>query len=96
MLISVLEILLFINLSSLKDPWWGEDKAKHMAVSFIMASSFYTLIDGKRVERKCMAFAFTLSLGILKELYDWRIKKTIFSYRDLIYDFIGIIAAIPP
>ncbi len=67
-----------------RDPWWGKDKALHFAVSFISYNGFYTF-TGKKEE----AYVFTLSLGLFKELIDWKVRKTTFSYRDLIYDIAG-------
>jgi len=37
--------------------------------------------------------ALALSLGVLKELYDWKIKGSSFSYKDLLYDAGGILLA---
>jgi len=71
------------------DPWWGEDKALHFAVSYTAYNAF-SLIRG---EGEGGSAALALSLGVLKELYDWKIKGSSFSYRDLLYDAGGILLA---
>ncbi len=72
-----------------QDPMWGQDKVYHFAVSFILCTTFMALSDID--ERK--AFSVTVGIGILKELYDWGVKRTGFSLRDLTYDLLGAASA---
>lgn len=36
----------------------------------------------------------TLVVGVLKELYDFLIKKTVFSFHDIVCDLIGIFVGV--
>ncbi len=77
-----------------RDPIWGKDKAYHFSVSFIICTSAM-MFGGMNREQ---AFAVTIGIGVLKEFYDWGIKKTGFSLRDLGYDVAGAVfsAVLPP
>lgn len=68
-----------------KDPWWAEDKAKHMATAYILTK--YALHSGLKREH---SIVIVLSLSVGKEIYDRKVKKTLFSVKDLLYDIIGI------
>ena len=72
------------------DPWWGKDKALHFAISYT-AYNVFSWVQG---EGGGESAALALSLGVLKELYDWKIKGSSFSYKDLLYDAGGILLAL--
>lgn len=70
---------------SLLDPWWGRDKAWHFAVSHAMSNALES-----RSSLSCtQSAALTLGVGVAKELVDWKIRKTFFSWKDLVYDALG-------
>jgi len=72
-----------------RDPMWGKDKVYHFSLSFIICTS--AMVMGKMDERQ--AFAVTVGIGLLKEFYDWGVKRTGFSPRDLLYDIAGAASA---
>ncbi len=72
----------------MKDPWFARDKALHFSVSFTIYN--FTCVNGGSKETSRY---MTLSAGLIKEIVDLTIRKTGFSYRDLIYDILGILVA---
>lgn len=83
-------IATLVLLAVSSDPIFGPDKAKHAAGSFIIFTSAYTLTDDFGDRRAAVsAGGATVSLGLLKELYDWKTKGR-FSWRDLLWDGVGL------
>ncbi len=76
------------------DKWFALDKVKHFLVSFSLVGSGYHLLANRIGVEKSYSTAGsiggTFALGIAKELYDAWLPEDIFSYRDLIYDILGI------
>ncbi len=76
------------------DSWVAKDKALHFSISFIAYSGFEALFKGRGVqEPENKAIYLTIGLGIAKEIYDKFVKKTYFSWRDLISDIAGLTLA---
>ena len=77
-----------------KDRWFGKDKADHLCASaFLYGFGYYVAmkeLDAHQLNAKKGAAAFSLSLGLVKELYDWKSQKGMFSVKDMIADVIGI------
>lgn len=61
-----------------------EDKILHFSVSFLIALFIKELTGSQYV-----SFSTSLLIGILKEIYDLKIKKTKVSKGDLLADFLG-------
>ena len=76
------------------DKWWGKDKAKHFLVSAFLAGACYKIYHNQWHNKKehslYFSTGFTLSLGLGKEIYDNTRPRNKFSYKDLIYDLLGI------
>ena len=76
------------------DKWWGEDKAKHFLVSAFLAGACYKIYHNQWHNKKehslYFSTGFTLSLGLGKEIYDNTRPRNKFSYKDLVYDLLGI------
>jgi len=73
------------------DPWWGRDKALHLGVSTGLAATGYgvsSLWLDRSWQRASAGAAFSLTLGVGKELADWAGYGTP-SYKDLLYDVAG-------
>lgn len=71
--------------AEIRDPWWGRDKAWHFAVSHALSNALES-----RTSLGCYeAAGFTLGVGVVKELVDWKIRRTFFSWKDLVYDALG-------
>lgn len=91
----VLAAVLLSGCASLQyvgDPWWGEDKAQHFAVCGLagaataLAAKQNDLSDGRTF---LLGVGVSMGLGVGKETYDARIKRTYFSGKDLVWDLIG-------
>ncbi len=78
------------------DPWWGRDKAQHLAGTYLVASAvdlgLRQQTDGK--SRRAWSVGLSLSIGIAKELYDaLRPRGSGFSWKDLAADATGALLA---
>lgn len=74
------------------DAWWGEDKTRHLAASAAITALGY---GGTRLVLDHdgsigVAIGAAAVAGLLRELHDGRDGR--FSYRDLVWDAIGIAA----
>lgn len=80
------------------DNWFGKDKAKHFLLSAVItgAVGYYAHYEHNqnRQDSQNMAVGFSLTLGIAKEIHDKRKPAGIFSWKDLIFDGLGIVAGI--
>jgi uncharacterized protein YfiM (DUF2279 family) len=76
------------------DRWFAIDKVYHLVVSFSLVGSTYHLLANRIGVRKSYStaetFAVVFGLGVAKELYDASLPYEHFSYRDLIFDILGI------
>ncbi len=63
------------------DGWFGPDKVKHAAVSYVLCSV------SRREGRN--GWAVSISVGLGKEIYDGFFRRG-FSYRDLVWDLVGV------
>jgi putative lipoprotein len=76
------------------DKWWGKDKAEHFLISAFLAGASYKIYHDQWHNKKkgslYFSTGFTLSLGLGKEIYDETRPQKKFSYKDLIYDILGI------
>jgi uncharacterized protein YfiM (DUF2279 family) len=76
------------------DKWWGKDKVKHFVLSAFLAGVSYKIYHNKLHNRKehslYFSSGFTFSLGLGKEIYDETRPQKKFSYKDLVYDLLGI------
>jgi uncharacterized protein YfiM (DUF2279 family) len=86
------------KIKKVEDKWLGWDKAGHFLISGFLAGSSYSIYHQSfnKDKKSSIYFAsiFTLSLGVGKELSDMRKPKDKFSYKDLIYDILGISAGL--
>ncbi len=80
--------LIFSSFFPKRDPWFARDKVLHFSVSFTIYNFAYV---GSGSNAK--SAVITLSIGIFKEIVDLTIRKTGFSYKDLIYDILGVLVA---
>ncbi len=80
---------ILILLPLLYDPFIGRDKTKHFGASYIIAQATY-----QKTRSINKAILFTGMIGVAKELYDLKIKKTKFSFKDLFWDVTGLSAGV--
>ena len=74
------------------DPWWGADKAKHFAVCGLAGAAgahAARQADGSDGRAFGIGMGVALGLGVGKETYDARIRRTVFSGKDLVWDLLG-------
>jgi len=84
------------------DPWTSFDKWQHFSFSLMLTvQSGYALSHDNWVrtdqDKNTLIYSagFSLSLGLLKEIYDVRKKpKGLFSWKDLLYDAGGTVCGI--
>ncbi|ELZ5940294.1 MULTISPECIES: YfiM family lipoprotein [Providencia] len=77
------------------DKWTGKDKAQHFAFSAAMAMAGNAYADKQNWQHREAAqfgILFSVSLGVVKELYDSRPSGTGWSWHDIAYDVAGSIA----
>ena len=88
--ISAILVALFLGGSPFpkNDPWFAKDKSLHFSVSFTLYNFFYVGTGDKNT-----SLELTLAVGVFKELVDLTIRKTGFSYKDLLYDMFGALLA---
>jgi uncharacterized protein YfiM (DUF2279 family) len=76
------------------DPWFGEDKFWHWAFSLTLVGSTYHLthcrLEASQSMATGIALSFSLGSGLFKEFWDLKKPEGRFSYRDLIYDGLGV------
>ncbi len=71
--------------------WFGQDKAKHFAGSALIGGSVTAIAaqDMDTGEAVALGYAVAMSAGIGKEVYDLNVKNTCWSWKDLVWDFLG-------
>jgi putative lipoprotein len=77
-----------------EDKWLGWDKFGHFFISGFLAGASYSIyhenFNNDKESSVYFASIFTLSLGIGKEVNDSKKPQNKFSYKDLIFDILGI------
>lgn len=86
------------KVKKVKDKWLGWDKAGHFLISGFLAGSSYSIyhqsFDNDKESSVYFASIFSLSIGVGKEISDMKKPKDRFSYKDLIFDVLGISAGL--
>jgi uncharacterized protein YfiM (DUF2279 family) len=86
------------KVKKVEDKWLGWDKAGHLLISAFLAGSSYSIyyksFDNDKKSSIYFASVFTLSLGAGKEISDMKKPKDRFSYKDLVFDVLGISAGL--
>ncbi len=84
-----------------KDKWLGIDKLHHFyysasltGLSYFAIHNMLKLDNNNRNLTRLISGSSVLTLGILKELYDKNHSSTGFSYKDLTFDFMGVLSGI--
>ncbi len=79
---------------ALADSWFAKDKADHFVTSaFLTGLGYYAAnkeLNKSDPAAKNLAVGFSLSLGILKEVYDEKSRKGTASWKDLAADVLGV------
>jgi len=79
------------------DKWLAKDKADHFFVSaFLTGFGYYAAkkeLHRTEPASQNLAFGFSFSLGVMKEIYDGTSKKGTPSWKDLLADVLGIAMA---
>lgn len=76
------------------DPWFGLDKWKHFAACAVIQSVGYGVASAGQGHSASLRIGggAVASIGLARELYDWRAKHH-FSVKDLAWDILGGAAA---
>lgn len=86
------------RVKQVEDKWLGWDKAGHFLISGFLAGSSYSIyhqsFNNDKESSIYFASIFSLSIGVGKEISDMRKPKDKFSYKDLIFDILGISAGL--
>ncbi|MCK5817540.1 MAG: DUF2279 domain-containing protein [Candidatus Marinimicrobia bacterium] len=75
------------------DKWFSKDKWIHLSTAYFLTlqSSFVLehmfLVESENSRQISLGISLSFSLG--KEFYDVFSKKSIFSWKDLVYDIVG-------
>jgi uncharacterized protein YfiM (DUF2279 family) len=81
-----------------EDRWVGWDKFGHFFVSVFLAGASYSIyhknFNNDKESSVYFASILTLGAGVGKEVSDSRKPRNIFSYKDLIFDILGISAGL--
>jgi uncharacterized protein YfiM (DUF2279 family) len=77
-----------------EDKWLSWDKFGHFFISGFLSGSSYSIyhksFNNDKESSLYFAGTFALSLGIGKEITDMKKPQNKFSYKDLIFDLMGI------
>jgi uncharacterized protein YfiM (DUF2279 family) len=73
------------------EPWLGTDKGKHFAASALIGGGATAIANQSTDtdEAVLIGISAAVAAGVSKEYYDVYHKKTCFSWKDLVWDFIG-------
>jgi len=86
------------KVKKVEDKWLAWDKAGHFLISGFLAGSSYSIyhqsFNNDRESSIYFASIFSLSIGVGKEISDMKKPKDKFSYKDVIFDVLGISAGI--
>ncbi len=84
------------NQKIIEDSWLGKDKLKHLVASFYCSGSVEWIAHHEyglyRNQSRRVGIAFSLSMGIAKEIYDIK-RHGIFSWKDMVFDLLGALCA---
>jgi len=83
--------------SDVKDDWIAIDKVQHFSYSLLISLGCqYVLVNKMNNTEKSslpISSAFSFATGLLKELNDQKGKDGFFSFKDMVANFVGIMAA---
>ena len=80
------------------EPWFAIDKGQHLIGSFVSTlliakvNNSYFGVD--KSNSKKIGIGITFSIGLAKETFDSQKSNNVFSWKDLMADVVGIVAAI--
>lgn len=72
-----------------QDRWFGPDKAKHFAVTAALGAAFVDSSNDRDCDNVAVSISAVMLIGSGKELYDKNVKHTYFSYKDMLWNFLG-------
>ncbi|MBT6227505.1 MAG: hypothetical protein HOI47_12725 [Candidatus Scalindua sp.] len=77
--------------STRKDEWFARDKLKHFSATFLIGAAAYSTArwgDASKNDASIIGFSLSSTCGMAKEIND-EVRRDDWSYKDLIWDFIG-------
>lgn len=77
-----------------EDSWFGKDKVFHFVGSFLLVGAgscwHNQHYDHNRGQSIRFGMAFSVSLGLAKEIWDKHRPRGTFSWKDLVVDLLGV------
>ena len=83
------------SLTTGRDPWLGRDKGQHFAAAFLISAGGGSMLRQNGMDASDAGFAgfgVALSMGLGKEWYDRSVRRSFWSWRDLVWDVAGAAA----
>jgi len=91
-------IILLITSLQAKSSWTGKDKVMHFTGSAFLTYWNYgvssDILEYSTDKSVYLAVSFSLALGTAKEYSDKKLKKTGFSWQDMVYDAAGVLVGV--
>jgi putative lipoprotein len=87
--------LVFAQTAVARDSWFGIDKIKHFFMSAFVESVSYSVLQAANVKRRPAlgaAIGVAAAVGVAREIHDKRTPGKWFSYQDLTWDALGMVA----
>ncbi|MCB1102994.1 MAG: hypothetical protein KDL10_11550, partial [Kiritimatiellae bacterium] len=86
------------NFRTCDDAWTGPDKTKHfLAAGGISAGTYWIVREGADLDQagaSAAAMGIAMAAGLGKEAHDLHRRNTCWSWRDVVWDFIGASAGL--
>ena len=80
-----------------EDKWFSVDKLHHfsysLSISTILFHVRYCQNGWSYEPARNLAIGVTISLGVLKELHDWKVRHIYMSYKDIVAVILGVTVA---
>ena len=80
------------NTHEIHDTWFGQDKLYHFLTSGVIGAAATKVAlnnQAKPCDAVFIGISTTLVIGTGKEWYDLKVKKTLFSWKDMFWNFAG-------
>ena len=87
--------LIYAQAAVTRESWFGVDKIKHFFMSAFIESISFSALQAAGANRRTAyvgGMATSAAIGIAREIHDGRTPGKWFSYRDLTWDALGIVA----
>jgi len=80
------------DISKTHDTWFGEDKLYHFLTASVIGAAATKIAVNNQAspcDAMIIGISSTLVIGAGKEWYDLKVKKTLFSWKDMFWNLAG-------